>query len=497
MTNKLLFFIAFIFFGQIAIGQVDTRTKNQVRAKFEIAKDYYADKEYTSTLKKLEEIEGLMNGTVIPTAQSLKVATLLKLKRYKEAKKELVILENLELSITIINEVTQYTKEIEAYEKHIADLELKRKKEQLEKERLELIRKEEARKKNQLEEEKERERLISLSSVTKINIDSEQKYNSFLNEIDYYSNLQELSIRPNFDWKYTIGINETTFHNEKLGNLDKLTKLFIFSASLKEIPDWIGKLSNLQVLSFENNRLSSIPEFIGNLTQLRSLDISGNRIENLPQTFLNLKKLRSLYLSYVIPEIVMEIKNLNKLEVSNLDNLQPSIAKLTNLKHLWLYKYNSALLPESIGELINLEKLIISDSELLSGLPESISKLNHLELISLDDNNLTTIPKPIFRVTSLKFLDVEGNQITKISKNIGNLTNLIRLDISNNNITKIPSEIGLLNTLYSLDIRGNPTIKLPKSMKNLSKLKKLILPKTISNYEKVLPDNYGLQVKVK
>ena len=142
MTNKLLFFIAFIFFGQIAIGQVDTRTKNQVRAKFEMAKEYYANKEYASTLKKLEEIEGLMNGAVIPTAQSLKVSTLLKLNRYSEAKNELTILENLELSSTIIKEVASYRQIINDFEEserlRIAK-ELKAEKQQLIKEQEEKL----------------------------------------------------------------------------------------------------------------------------------------------------------------------------------------------------------------------------------------------------------------------------------------------------------------------------------------------------------------------
>jgi hypothetical protein len=144
----LLLVISLIFVYIVNAQDVSVKTKNQVKAKYFTAKEDFEKKDYNSTLVKIDEIDQLMNGVIIPTSQSLKIAALLNLNRFGQAKKELNILQNMEVSPLIIKEMASYSTRIEAYEKAQKEKELKAEKARIlaENERL-------------VEEQKERERL--------------------------------------------------------------------------------------------------------------------------------------------------------------------------------------------------------------------------------------------------------------------------------------------------------------------------------------------------
>lgn len=113
--KHIIFLIVILFInGFAASGQgMDTRTKNQIKAKYYSAKELYEKKEYNKTIKKIEEIDAMVNGNTLASAQNLKVKAYIGLEEYEQAAKELYILEGLNLSESIIKEISGHSMIIE------------------------------------------------------------------------------------------------------------------------------------------------------------------------------------------------------------------------------------------------------------------------------------------------------------------------------------------------------------------------------------------------
>lgn len=109
ITSIMLILFAVVSQAQ----QIDTRTKNQVKAKYTLAQDYFAQGNYKGTLEKIEESEDLLKGAKLPSLLDLKVKTLIALGRYSEANDALYVLEGLELSDEIVNNIGGYSVKIE------------------------------------------------------------------------------------------------------------------------------------------------------------------------------------------------------------------------------------------------------------------------------------------------------------------------------------------------------------------------------------------------
>jgi RNA polymerase subunit RPABC4/transcription elongation factor Spt4 len=91
---------------------IDQRTKNQAKAKFMAAENYYDSGNYNDVLIKVEEIETLLNGYILPSFQNLKIKALVKQGKFSEASKALYVLEGLELDDEIMEDMASYSEAI-------------------------------------------------------------------------------------------------------------------------------------------------------------------------------------------------------------------------------------------------------------------------------------------------------------------------------------------------------------------------------------------------
>ncbi|PNX71139.1 polygalacturonase inhibitor-like protein [Trifolium pratense] len=104
-------------------------------------------------------------------------------------------------------------------------------------------------------------------------------------------------------------------------------------------------------------------------------------------------------LSGHIPPSIGDLPYLENLEFHKLSRLtgpiQPTIAKLTKLKYLFIeYTGVSGPIPSFLGQLKNLQLLYLSANNLSGPIPSSLSQLPNLESLHLDRNKLTgPIPK--------------------------------------------------------------------------------------------------------
>lgn len=121
---------------------------------------------------------------------------------------------------------------------------------------------------------------------------------------------------------------------------------------------------------------------------------------------------------------------------------------------------------------------------------EILAKCNpeKLEILNLDDNNLTTIPQEVFTFSKLKWLKLARNKLNELPDDIGNLTQLTILKLDHNQLQDLPSTVENLTNILQLYLEYNKIKTVPTVIPSLSSLKVLHLE---GNLLQTLPENMG------
>jgi internalin A len=157
-----------------------------------------------------------------------------------------------------------------------------------------------------------------------------------------------------------------------------------------------------------------------------------------------------------------------------LTELPESVSKLTHLQTLDLSSNQLTELPESLGHLAQLRTLSLSVNG-LTVLPESLGRLTQLQELHLSRNQLAELPESLGRLTQLETLDLSWNQLTGLPESLGQLAKLRFLDLSYNRLTTIPPTIGKLQQIVMLHLPGNCLTRLPRELSKLSQLRAFTL----------------------
>ena len=137
--------------------------------------------------------------------------------------------------------------------------------------------------------------------------------------------------------------------------------------------------------------------------------------------------------------------------------------------------------PETLNDVLNLGKkdrlrvtTLNLDWMLIKEIPNGFfDGFDNLEVLVLDNNNLTEIPESITNIRTLKYLYLFGNRIKSIPHHIKNLENLEFLGLGANEIQYIAPEIGNLVNLEHLYLQENRIESLPREIGNLVHLQDL------------------------
>ncbi|XP_060211554.1 polygalacturonase inhibitor-like [Lycium barbarum] len=165
-----------------------------------------------------------------------------------------------------------------------------------------------------------------------------------------------------------------------------------------------------------------------------------------------------------IPAAVGDLPYLEILQFHHITNLtgtiQPTIAKLTNLKQLRLSFTNlTGQIPEFLSQLRNLTLLELNYNQFTGTIPSSFSQLPNLLAIHLDRNKLTgQIPESFgkFKGGQIPELYLSHNSLTgPVPRSLGDL-NFTRLDFSRN---KLEGDVSFLfgknKTIQDIDLSRN------------------------------------------
>ncbi len=282
-------------------------------------------------------------------------------------------------------------------------------------------------------------------------------------EVAQCENLKSLSVE----------YSEVKVLPEFLTNLEHLQKLDFsgceyleFPKNLKEYPTLkelgvfvrtqddlqsVFELENLQSLKITGD-IQSIPEQIVKLKHLKSLEICGVRLKTLPKNLYELENLQSVSIecgSFYLEEAMVEFDFEQMVEVLS------SCKKLTTLSIRDFKKLENFTLPSNLAKLKNLKKLYLERNK-LKNLPQGMWELENIEILSLHYNKLDLFPKDLYKLSKLKELDFGANKLTCIPNGISKLTELkvLKLNANHNlDIANISDEIKSLSKLKTLDVK--------------------------------------------
>lgn len=273
---------------------------------------------------------------------------------------------------------------------------------------------------------------------------------------------------------------------KEISQLKNLRELTIELHRLTVFPEWVQDCPSLESLefggftSYKRIEYERMPD-LTSLTTLKKLEISSMKIDELPQNFLKIANLESFGLGNVeglkkLPASIKYMKNLNELRIGNcpqLEELPEEIKELENLETLKigdlpaLKKVKGCIIfKESIKNLFfsncdpeidmtglenaETKKLCIRDKGILKQLCNHGERFKKLEILEiLECKGLESIPDTISKLETLKHLRIEQYSIKTL-----------------------PETIGKLKTLETLKIRGELEV-IPDTLSQLQKVKDL------------------------
>jgi Leucine-rich repeat (LRR) protein len=175
-----------------------------------------------------------------------------------------------------------------------------------------------------------------------------------------------------------------------VSNLNELKKLILFKNQIDTLPDFIGGKDSLEKLSLKSNRLVLIEPKAMDLPNLKELDLRFNKLVSIPDSMHLLPSLEILDLRNnqlkSLPSSIGTLKNLEQLYLSDNDirTLPSTMKGLNRLKYLHIGRNSiQGALPEWIGEMDGLVELDVSGCCEDNRLPESISDLRKLEVLTV------------------------------------------------------------------------------------------------------------------
>ena len=241
------------------------------------------------------------------------------------------------------------------------------------------------------------------------------------------------------------GINkvETCHGLHHLHKLKNLKTLQLRDCGLIELPEQIGELIHLEVLDIGGNKLRNLPDFLGNLTNLKRLILPEKElVSDLIYASEDLKGLPFLddVSKFHVKLLFSQLHNKSskiplKQTKNSLNVTRKTLTPRNNIavvddrwmERLWAWadehKIKKEDLPRDKIGVTNLQKLDLSCTE-FTELPKEIGLLTNLQVLCLYATELTELPKEIGLLTNLKHLGLCGSELTELPKEIVNLTNL-------------------------------------------------------------------------
>lgn len=261
-----------------------------------------------------------------------------------------------------------------------------------------------------------------------------------------------------------VYFSETVKYISDEQNHAKVVRLDLSHQNLKSLPDDFEQYENLKFLNLSNNpdlQLDNIGNQLVNLKKLKVLQLDSNNLLELPKWVGQLKSIKNISLVYN-PQLNYS-KSLNNLNT------------LKGLKKLNLSYNNLLELPESITGLTQLKNLRLSHNKINdSNSFKRLARLENLKFLWLDNNLIVTLDPEIGALSQVSELYLDNNQLGFLPKEIASCKKLHILYLGNNRFKELPDEILSMN-IYMLAIYGNEISTIPVTYQKMRTPMKIIL----------------------
>ncbi|WP_291720816.1 leucine-rich repeat domain-containing protein [Bernardetia sp.] len=165
------------------------------------------------------------------------------------------------------------------------------------------------------------------------------------------------------------------------------------------------------------------------------------------------QKMKELYMKRFIAESKQRPDTITHLNFSymELDSLPNELFLFKNLKELNISNSKISVKElNTLTQLNKLEKLYIEDSN-LEEFPSKLVELEHLKELKLFRNNISKLPNNFFKLKKLESLQMESNSIINFPKVLYKMPNLRILYLRGNEIKHLESELNKLKQLEEHD----------------------------------------------
>ncbi|CAI5950174.1 unnamed protein product [Closterium sp. NIES-65] len=238
--------------------------------------------------------------------------------------------------------------------------------------------------------------------------------------------------------------------------MSRLTSLVLSMLPLEKLPDSIGLLTGLQKLFIDCMFTDIVPAAISSLSALELLTIRRSRLPN--------------------PEEIGKLTNLHTLVLSSCADLQqlpPSLGRLSSLTRLSITNCPIVSLPEGTGQLGGLRELTLSRCKELTELPESITQVSRLENLKVRMCiKLASAPRVMENLLCLKELDLTGCVL--LTETLQSLPrSLETLRLGNDTSSIILPDMSTAPNLKKLKLINVTFMDAPATTRSLSGIKQL------------------------
>lgn len=145
---------------------------------------------------------------------------------------------------------------------------------------------------------------------------------------------------------------------------------------------------------------------------------------------------------------------------------------------------NLVTVPAEIGDLDSVKVLLLGENDITS-LPDEISGMANLFSLHIVGNSLDSLPLSLEGLLSLKDIHICHNNFTVFPEGLTTLPVIESICLDNNKVESLPLSIGNLSTLKILDLESNNITALPVSIVHLTELLKIDID---SNMVSFLPE---------
>ena len=231
-----------------------------------------------------------------------------------------------------------------------------------------------------------------------------------------------------------------------IGNLTMLRILNLCTLTdLTKLPDSICSLSGLHVLTIYNcGSLGSLPTSIGSLASLATMTLHGlGQLTKLPSSMQYLTGLTEL--------------NITHCSTAIFEGMNP----WANFNSFYRFKQ----VPD-MGLLQSLQKMTLHNLPFVMAMPESLSSLSGLNVLSLYNIGLTELQQ-VGTLMSLQVLHIRYCALQRLPESVGGLTRLKELHIEHCNLDDLPASIQFLTSISKL------VLVVPRDIQNCQVFKTL------------------------